>query len=57
LLYCPSPAPFAFLRPGHRYLFKRSSPRYKEQFWVEIVAYRLGLEMGIAVPPTFVAYG
>lgn len=56
LLYCPSPAPYPFLREGHRYLFKRSSPRYAEQFWVEILAYLIGQAMNISVPPTFVAY-
>ncbi|MCD6038943.1 MAG: hypothetical protein K0S27_343 [Gammaproteobacteria bacterium] len=56
LLYCPSPPPYYFLRAGHRYLFKRSSPRYPEQFWVEIFAYRIGIQMDIPVPPAFVAY-
>ncbi|SRR5579883_687963 len=56
LLYCPNPSPYSFLKAGHRYLFKRSSPRYSEQFWVEIFAYQLGTRMGIPVPATFVAY-
>lgn len=56
LLYCPTPAPYSFLKTGHRYLFKRSSPRYPEQFWAEILAYRLGALMNIDVPPAFVAY-
>jgi HipA-like C-terminal domain len=56
LLYCPTSSVNQFLRTGHRYLFKRSSPRYEEQFWVEIIAYRLGSQMGIPVPPAFVAY-
>ncbi len=56
LLYCPSSTPGDFLKAGHRYLFKRSSHRYPEQFWAEILAYRLGASMGIAVPPAFVAY-
>lgn len=55
-LYSPSPAPYAFLKPSHLYIFKRSSPRYPEQFWVEIFAYRLGIQMGIVIPTTFVAY-
>ncbi len=55
LLICPDPAPFAFLRPGYRYLLKESSHRYPEQFWVEILAYRLGCAMGVPVPPAFVA--
>jgi hypothetical protein len=57
LLYCPTTSfCFQFLRSGQRYLFKRSSPRYVEQFWAEIVAYQLGVQMDIPVPPTFVAY-
>src|SRR6266498_2244439 len=56
LLYCPNPSPFDFLKADHRYLFKRSSPRYPEQFWTEILAYRLGAHMDIDVPPAFVAY-
>lgn len=56
LLYCSLPAPYNFLKAGHRYLFKRSSPRYPEEFWGEILAYRLGSHMGIDVPPAFVAF-
>lgn len=56
LLYCPRPVPYAFLKAGHRYLFKLSSPRYPEQFWAEIIAYRLGIQMDIDIPPAFVAY-
>lgn len=56
LLYCPIPAPYAFLKVGHRYLFKLSSPRYPEEFWAEIIAYRLGTKMDIDIPPAFVAY-
>lgn len=56
LLYCPEPAPYIFLKAGYRYLFKLSSPRHPEQFWAEIIAYRLGIEMDVDVPPAFVAY-
>ncbi len=56
LLYSPTLTPYSFLRPEHRYLFKRSSPRYPEQFWAEILAYRLGARMNIDVPPAYVAY-
>lgn len=56
LIYCPKPAPYSFLTAEHRYLFKLSSKRYPEQFWAEIIAYRLGLQMDVDVPPTFVAY-
>ena len=40
---------------NYRYLFKKSSHRYPDQFWVEIIAYRLGCLMNISVPPSFVA--
>lgn len=56
LLYCPSPPPFNFLKEKHRYLFKLSSTRYPEQFWVEILAYLIGVRMGVPVPPAFAAY-
>jgi hypothetical protein len=51
---CPSEAPFPFLIPGHHYMFKQSNHRYPTQFWVEIIAYRLGCLMGVRVPPAFV---
>lgn len=56
LVYCSIPESHRFLSAGKRYLFKRSYSRYKEQFWVEIFAYKLGSKMGITVPPAFVAY-
>ncbi len=56
LVYCPMPPPYDFLKANHRYLFKLSSSRGKEQFWVEIIAYRLGVEMDILVPPAFIAF-
>ena len=30
-------------------------PRYPEQFWAEIIAYKIGILIGIEVPPAFVA--
>lgn len=56
LLYCPTSAPERFLITGHPYLFKYSSHNYPEQFWVEILTYRLGCMIGVPVPPAFVAY-
>ncbi len=56
LLYCPDPAPYDYLKPNSRYLFKRSSHNYPEQFWMEIFAYRLGSSMDVPVPPAFTAY-
>jgi len=40
---------------NHRYLLKKSSHRYPDQFWIEIIAYQLGCLMNIPVPPSFVA--
>lgn len=42
--------------PGRRYLFKRSKKSYPDQFWIEVIAYRLGSLFGFSAPPTFVAY-
>jgi hypothetical protein len=42
--------------PGRRYLFKRSRKAYPEQYWAEVVAYRIGCEMGVEVPPAFAAW-
>lgn len=42
--------------PSKRYLFKRSKRSYPDQFWGEIIAYRIGCLMGVNVPPAFVAW-
>lgn len=44
-----------FIIPEHKYLLKLSYERYPEQFWVEIIAYKLGKLLGLEVPPAFVA--
>jgi hypothetical protein len=51
---------YKFLIPSHKYLFKRSYSEQSgtilyEQFWNEIIAYKLGRILGIPVPPAFVA--
>ena len=51
---CPEVPPYPFLIASHDYLFKQSNPRYPAQFWVEIIAYRLGRLMGVPVPPAFI---
>lgn len=56
LFYSPSPATHTFLLPNHRYLFKRAFNRYPDQFWAEIIAYRVGCLLGIGVPPAFVSW-
>ncbi|MDE0944915.1 MAG: hypothetical protein OSB58_21145 [Alphaproteobacteria bacterium] len=53
---CPDPASFEFLKPGHRYLFKHSNKNYPEQFWAEIIAYKVGCQMSVPVPPAFAAF-
>lgn len=55
LLRCPSPAPFPFLKAGRKYLLKYSRDRYPAQYWCEILAYRLGNQLDLDVPPTHVA--
>lgn len=43
------------LVPAKRYLFKHSRGSYRDQFWAEIVAYRIGCLLGVNVPPAFAA--
>ena len=62
LLTSPEQTPYSFLISGHKYLLKRTYSVKKtgsvlyEQFWNEIIAYKLGRVLGIKVPPAFVAY-
>lgn len=51
----PASPRLPFLRGSHLYLFKKSSHRYPWQFWMEIMAYRIGDVMGMPVPPAYVA--
>ncbi len=44
------------LRPGERYLFKLSREAYPDQFWAEVVAYRIGRLLGLDVPPAFASF-
>ena len=44
------------LKPDWRYLFKLSARQYPAQFWVEIIAYHVGLTLGVPVPPAFAAF-
>jgi hypothetical protein len=52
----PTPPPAPVLVAGKRYLFKRSKRSYPDQFWGEVIAYRVGCLMGLPVPPAFVAW-
>jgi hypothetical protein len=56
LVYSPNPVPYPFLVPNHRYLFKHAFNRHPDQFWSEILAYRIGSLLDVAVPPAFVAW-
>jgi hypothetical protein len=56
LLISPQQSEYDFLIPNHRYLFKHSFARHPDQFWTEIIAYRIGCMMAIPVPPAFVAF-
>ncbi|KKM16237.1 hypothetical protein LCGC14_1687870, partial [marine sediment metagenome] len=42
------------LRPGWRYLFKKSRTWTPWQFWMEIMAYRIGQVMDVPVPRAYV---
>ncbi|WP_152525051.1 MULTISPECIES: hypothetical protein [Marinobacter] len=63
LRICPDPTPFDFCIPGHRYLFKEAiksaknpdQPRHPDQYWAEVIAFKIGRLMGLTIPPTFVA--
>lgn len=60
LLISPEKSQYGFLIPNHRYLFKHSFKKkdryHPDQFWSEIIAYRIGCLLNIPVPPAFVSY-
>jgi hypothetical protein len=41
---------------GRRYLFKLSRRAYVQQFWAEVISYRIGCLLGFSVPPSFGAW-
>ncbi|WP_330924455.1 hypothetical protein [Candidatus Sororendozoicomonas aggregata] len=63
LRVCPDKAPFDFCLPNQRYLFKEAiksakdsrKPRHPDQYWAEIIAFKIGRLMKLPVPPAFVA--
>ena len=57
ILICPNPPPRGFLVGGHRYLFKEPTGSRAQQVWSEVIAYELSRELGIPVPPAFLALG
>lgn len=54
-LFCPSADQCKLLIPSHRYLLKFSVRWAPEQFWCEILAHRIGIQMDVEVPPALVA--
>lgn len=54
-LFAPLPPPEPVIVGGKRYLFKKSKRSYPDQFWGEVIAYRVGCLMGLTVPPAFAA--
>ncbi|MFC0336924.1 hypothetical protein SAMN05421848_3063 [Kushneria avicenniae] len=59
----PNPSPYSFCLSGHRYLFKEAiksarnpgQPRHPDQYWAELIAFRIGRLMGLTLPPVFIA--
>jgi hypothetical protein len=51
----PDNCALPFINKSRRYLFKLSDKRYKDQFWGEIVAHRVGQMIGVSVPPAYPA--
>lgn len=62
LLTSPSTPEQSFIIPRHKYLLKKTysvkatNSILYEQYWNEIIAYKLGRTLGVKVPPAFVAY-
>ncbi len=54
-VFAPAMPPESVLVGEKRYLFKRSKRSYPDQFWGEVIAYRVGCLMGLSVPPAFAA--
>ena len=55
MLICPADVREPFLIPGHSYLFKTARGWQCQQVWSEVIAYKIGAELGLAVPPCFIA--
>lgn len=52
--FSPKKPEHSFIKPNHRYLFKKSRKGAPWQFWMEIIAYRIGDVLNVKVPPTYV---
>lgn len=57
IFICPNPPPLPFLIGGHRYLFKEPMDWRAPQIWSEVIAYELSRDLGVLVPPAFLAVG
>ena len=57
IVICPNPPPHSFLIGGHRYLFKEPTGSRAQQIWSEVIAYELSRDLGLPVPPAFLAHG
>lgn len=55
-VFSPSLPTDSAITPGKRYLFKRSKCSYPDQFWGEVIAYRIGCLLEMPVPPAFTAW-
>ena len=55
-MFAPEPPPQVVLKSGKRYLFKLSRRAYPDQFWAEVVAYRVGCMLDVPVPPAFAGW-
>ena len=53
---CPDGIGDERLVAGDSYLFKLSRRVYVDQFWAEVIAYRVGLLVKVPVPPAFPAF-
>lgn len=55
-IFPPNDLGLDFIIPNRRYLYKRSAKKYPDQYWGEVVAYQIGCELGVTVPPAFAAF-
>lgn len=63
LRICPDTFEFDFCIPKHKYLFKEAiksakdprKERHPDQYWAEIIAFKIGRLMQLSVPPAFAA--
>lgn len=55
LVFSPEKVPFSFLLPNHAYLMKFAPNRAPQEYFAEIIAYKIGTLMGLDVPHAFLA--